>query len=180
MGKSVRRSDMARAIFAEYERIGLRPEDSPSLAIGAGAEHDFLARLRSLPTGATWRDVFPEMPAHWVPGRPETFTGPYRPLGPYDYQELPTGPAVHVVWPTAIEASRLERLVMDARETGWPLYGGGLLESTNPEWRARHAILVLERGMSEDALLEFVAWLEQQSDITVAAVPRTGREEYVR
>jgi hypothetical protein len=85
-------------IFAEFARLGLRLDESPHQAFAAGpggAEH-LLETLRDLRAGATWHDVFPDMPASWVPGRPATWTTLYRPLGPFDYPTLPTGPAVHV------------------------------------------------------------------------------------
>ena len=145
-------SEIFRLIIAEFERIGLRTDDLPGLVMDAGAEQEFSARLHALPVGATWRDVFPDMPAHWVPGRPESWTGPYQPLGAYDYQQLPTGPAAHVQWPNGTDRSRLDALVADARQAGWPLYGAGFLEVKNPARRTQDAFLVLERGTSEDVL----------------------------
>ncbi len=162
----------------ELQRLGLNIVDVPGLAVGPGGADALLAHVRSLPVGATWRDVFPDMPAHWVPGRPSTWTGRYRPRGPYDYQELPTGPAVHVKWPKQTDRGCLGAFIADARAAGWPIYGGGFIEMTNPEWPTLDAMLVLERGTSEDTLFEFVAWIEEQPRVRLATIPRTGQETY--
>ena len=172
------RSDFVQQIHAEYERIGLRAHDHPALVTQVGAEDAFLARLRALPPGSTWRDVFPDMPLHWVPGRPETWTTRYRPLGAFDYQELPTGPVVDVQWPRETDRGCLQALLARAQRAGWRIYGAGFLEVTNPAWRTLDASLVLERGTPEDVLVDFVVWISDQPDVTLAAVPRTGREQY--
>ena len=87
------------ALQAEFDRLGLKLEDFPGggMASERGALKDWLLELRSLKPGVGWRDAVPDLPAHWEPGSPETWTTPYHPLGPFDYPELPTGPAVHAV-----------------------------------------------------------------------------------
>jgi hypothetical protein len=82
--------DIIDAICRELDRIGMRKEDLPGLAIKEGREREFLERLEQLPPGTSLHEVFPDLPSHWVAGQPETWTTPYRPFGPYDYQELPT------------------------------------------------------------------------------------------
>ena len=103
----------SEALRAELERVGLRMSHMPGggLVASAGAMRELLARLRSTAPGVTWRDVFPDLAAHWEPGRPETWTAPYRPFGPYDYQELPTGPAVHVHWSRDMSPGFLDDLL---------------------------------------------------------------------
>ena len=169
--------DKRDAILREFARIGLRSDDLPGLATSDVDE--FLEHLRRQPAGASWRDVLPDLPAHWVPGRPETWTTPYRPLGPYDYQELPTGPAVHVVWPKDTSKTCLDDLVVAARRDGWPVHGAGFLEVRNPKWRTIDAFIVLARGTGQDTLGEFVVWLEEQPAVGLAAIPRCGDEEYI-
>ena len=166
------------AIQAELDRLGLVREDLPAGGF-AGQGEALLKRLRGFSPGATWRDVLPDLPAHWLPGRPETWTTPYRPLGPYDYQELPTGPAVHVGWPKPGAPDQLERLVAEAKQAGWPIYGAGLLEIANPKWSTIDAMIVLERGTGEDVLGDFLQWLDGQVPVSIAAIPRTGKEQYM-
>jgi len=165
------------AISRELDRIGMRKEDLPGLAIEEGAERKLLEHLEQLPTGASLHDVFPDTPSHWVAGQPETWTTPYRPFGPYDYQELPTGPAFHVQWPKQMDVRCLDRLMAAARQSGLPVYGASFLDFP-PDWPTLEAMIILERGTSEDRFDEFWAWLDAQPDVSVAAVPRRGDEEY--
>jgi len=166
------------AIFRELDRIGLPKEDLPGLAIAEGGERESLKRIEQLPKGASLHDVFPDMPSHWVAGQPETWTTPYWPFGPYDYQELPTGPAVHVQWPKQIDAGCLDRLMDAARQSGWAVYGADFLNFP-PDWPTLEAMIILERGMSDDRLHEFLEWLNAQPDVSLCAVPRLGDEEYI-
>jgi hypothetical protein len=165
------------ALEAELKRIGLTIDDLPGLVIGPKGIDDLIAHLRSLPSGATWRDVFPDLPSHWMPGQPDTWTTPYDPFGPYDYQELPTGPAVHIYWERAGDPVHLHELTAGARNANWPVYGAGLL-ADNAAWSTVHAMIVLARGTSEDCLHEFVLWLETQPGVRIAAIPRNGTEDY--
>src|SRR5512146_2672435 len=91
-------SQFLAAFDAELQRLGLRARDLPGLAVTGGEQalEALLTRLRSLSPGATWHDVLPDLPPGWIPGCPETWTTPYRPDGPWDYQELPTGQAIRV------------------------------------------------------------------------------------
>ena len=170
-------AELTKALRAEFERLGLRVEDLPAggLAGDRSGVQDLLARLRLAKAAVTWRDVFPDLPAHWVAGRPETWTVPYRPLGPYDYQELPTAPAVHVSWREREKSDqRLLSLVNAARAAGWQIHGAGLLPSDNPKWPSVDAMIVLERGTTEEQCLEFSSWLETQSGIELCSIPRIG------
>jgi hypothetical protein len=170
--------DILGEIVLEFERIKLRLEDLPGLVINTGVEHDLLIRLRALPVGATWRDVFPEMPEHWVPGRPETWTKPYRPLGPFDYPALPTGPAVHVYWPHGRKKSPLDDLVREARKAGWPVHGAGLIDKPQSEARQFHAHIVLEHGTDEETFAEFLSWIEEQPQVEIAVITRPVNQKF--
>ncbi|HEY9516506.1 MAG TPA: hypothetical protein VIQ74_12575 [Gemmatimonadaceae bacterium] len=171
--------DQHTAIEQELARLGLRLMDLPGLAVGPGGLDGLLQHLRGLPTGATWHDVLPELPRHWVPGRPETWTTRYRPFGPYDYQELPTGPAVHVSWPRDTDPECLSTLLAAARAARKPVYGAGFIEIANSEWRTLDAFIILERGTSQDDLGGFRDWLEEERGVHVASVPRDGTEDYL-
>ena len=164
------------AISRELHRIGLRKEELPGLAMEAGAEREFLRHLEQLPVGASLHDVFPDLPAHWLAGQPETWTTPYGPIGPYDYQELPTGPAVHVQWPKESDPVCLDRLVAAARRYGWTIHGAGFIRVINLEWPTLDGMIILARGTTREGLDEFLEWLDAQPDVTLAGVPRVGDE----
>ena len=169
-----------RTIESEFRRLGLRTDDLPGGGLAVQDSEAFLRVLQTFEPPVTWRDVFPDMPSHWVPGRPETWTTPYRPLGSYDHQSLPTGPAVHVDWPRETDPSCLDRLIRAARTAGWPVYGGGFIDVTNPDWPTLDAMIVLDAGTDDGRLDAFLEWLGQRSDVSLAAVPRRGTEQYVR
>ena len=59
--------ELAAAIDVEYERLGLDKLTSPSGNVAGTVEglEQYLTMLRRLPVGATWRDIDPEIPAHW-------------------------------------------------------------------------------------------------------------------
>lgn len=170
------------ALRAEFQRLGLDLDALPEGGIAAdvGALGKLLQRVRSLEPPVTWRDIFPDIPSHWIPGHPKTWTRRYRPLGPYDHPSLPTGPAIHVAWPKATDPDCLSQLIDAARAAGWPVHGAGFVEATNPAWPTLDAMIVLNAGTSEARLDDFLQWIDQRSDVELAAVPRRGNEQYVR
>ncbi len=111
-------------------------------------------------------------------GKPESWTVPYQPFGPYDYQKLPTGPAVHVCWDKPGAPDQLDRLIAAAKAAGWPIYGAGLIKTTNPKWQTVDAMIVLRTGTDGDGLADFLSWLETQK-VQIATVPRRGDEQYL-
>lgn len=130
---------------AEFERLGLNVRDLPGLAMKGSDIDQFIARLRSMQPGVTWHDVLPDLPPEFVPGQFDTWPRRYKPFGPYDYQELPTGPAVHIHWDRARGPALLDELVGSARNAGWPIYGAGHIPIENPEWPTLDAIVVRAR-----------------------------------
>jgi len=139
----------------------------------------FLAHLRGLKSGATWHDVFPDMPKHWVAGKPETWTRLYRPLGPFDYQELPTGPAIHVIHESGpTEWTWLASVVAEARVAGWPVFGAGPVASGNRSLLG-HAYIVLERGTDQGVTWGVAEWLSSRPNLELAGVPRIGDEGHL-
>jgi hypothetical protein len=101
----------------------------------------------------------------------------YRPLGSFDYQRLPTGPAVHVIC-AATDEARLEALVASARAAGYRIHDAGPVATKGSRPDESHAFIVLEVGTEEHELLRFADWIERQPGLTLAAVPRTGTESY--
>jgi hypothetical protein len=172
-------SEIKKEIEAQFERLGLRPDTMPGggLMLAGGGLEDFIQVLKRLEPGVTWRDIFPDLPAHWEVGKPETWTTPYRPLGPYDYQELPTGPAVHITWSDKVPEP-LDTIVAAARKAGWPVFGAGVITGPAPH-RRTDAMIVLKRGTTEEQLQAFAAWIDTQSGFAVATIPRLGTERYM-
>jgi hypothetical protein len=174
-------SDEVHALKSELKRLGLDYRLMPGG--GLAGEPGFIATLlrhvRALEPPSTWHAVFPDLPQHWKSGQPETWTGPYRPYGPFDYQTLPTGPAVHVAWPKTSALTVLDRLVANARAAGLLVHGAGWIEIPNPAWSTRDAMIILRKDTTEDAPHEFLEWLQTQADVRLAAIPRAGTETYL-
>ncbi|HEY9229200.1 MAG TPA: hypothetical protein VIP11_21290 [Gemmatimonadaceae bacterium] len=168
---------------SELDRLGLSLETYPfgGLAADTDALAGMIDRLRKLEPPVSWWDVIPDIPAHWIEGKPETWTTPYRPLGPYDYQELPTGPAFHIAWPKGTDPSRLDEFVDEMRRVRWKVYGAGFIETTNPnpDWPSLDAFLVMERRATSDQFDELFVWLEARSDIQFCGSPRNVRDGYL-
>jgi len=164
----------------ELLRIGLSIRSMPAggLAGASGALEGLVKHIRTLAPGSTWHEVFPDLPKHWIAGRPDTWTGPYRPFGPFDYQELPTSPAVHVLWESD-GPQRLKVLLAAAGKAGFRVHGAGIVAQPPSSSNRYHAFVIMERGTDEAGLEEFSVWVSAQPGFTLVAVPRTGREEYL-
>jgi hypothetical protein len=170
-----------QAIFAEFERLGLKLEDSPYSALsgdGGGVEQ-FLARLQMMQPGVTWRDVYPDMPADWVPGRPETWRTPYKPFGSFDYPTPPAGPAFYVLWPEPGAGPRHDGLVQRARDAGWPVHGGGIAPDRRPGNTDDLGFIVLKLGTPEEVLDQMLEWILRQPGVEHSRLYRTEDEEWV-
>ena len=104
---------------------------------------------------------------------------PYRPLGPYDYQEPPSGAALHIVWTAGNgDQALLDAFVANARAAGFPLYGAGLLEIAGRDGKRVEAVVVLARGTTEEQCFEFSDWVDSQPGMQMASLFRTGDEKY--
>ena len=170
-------SELRRQLEDELKRLGLSQDAMPFLMFGPRSIAEFTAHLKRLEPGVTWHDVLPGLPRHWETGKPETWITPYRPLGPYDYQELPTAPAIHIMWSEG-GAERLGLFLASARAARWPVFGAGLVAMPANGGGKYHAMIVMERGTNEDTLHAFWSWIDDQPDVEVAAVPRLGTEPY--
>ena len=169
------------SILRELARLGLDLESSPVGALStadAESANALLSRLSSLAPGATWRDVFPDLPAHWNLANPDTWTYPYHPIGAFDYPTLPTGPAVHVSWLRSVDEACLDRVLAHARAAGFRVYGGGFAVITNPDWPTRNAHLILAHDTTPEEVWHFQAWIDAHSDATCVGISRCGDESY--
>ena len=167
---------------AEFRRLGLDVRDVPGLVGNAGGLQQLLERIRAMERGVTWHDVLPDLPDHVVPGDPRSWVNaPIRfyPLGTFDYQQLPVGPALHIGFHDKGDPSALETFVAAAREKGFPIFGAGLIPIQNPDWPTTDAHVVLRRDISEDQYTEFVEWVEACDGVRVCVFTRSGRENYV-
>ena len=163
-------------ILAELERIGLNWRELDGLAVTHSEQ--LLAHLRSLKPGSTWHDALPDLPPGWTPGE-ESERAPYSPLGPFDYQELPTGPVVHIYWDRGQRAD-LEVIVGEARDAGWPVYSAGVRRASNPDWPHTDAFIILQRGTSEERFDAFVHWLDARESVSIGSAMLRPLEWYVR
>lgn len=159
----------------ELRRIGLDEESSPYGVMASGSEEavvEFLAHVSSLPVGATWRDVYPDIPKHWDLANEETWTSAYRPLGPFDYPTLPCGPAVLIRLPRGSTEDALAQLAAAADLKGWVVYGSGFVPIENPDWPDRLAYVVLDLSTTEPQYYEFALWVESRPAVTLAGCTR--------
>jgi len=127
---------------AELRRIGLDPAELQTLSVSRDPER-WLARLRALPEGSSWTDVFPDAPEGWSPSARK----PERALGPFDYQAPPFGIAVFASLEPGAPASVGEAAIDRARTLGHRIYGAGvILDRGHP-----HLYIVLPLGGTAQA-----------------------------
>ena len=130
---------------SELNRLGLDEDGSPYGILASdrdGAAEEFLAHLRSLPVGASWRDVFPDLPEHWDLDDPDTWKEPERSLGPFDFPEAPRGGATFASLDMDGNVEAGETALREVTDLGIPIYGAGLvLDRGHP-----HLFVVLPMG----------------------------------
>jgi hypothetical protein len=159
----------------ELRRIGLDEARSPYGVMASGSDEtvvEFLAHVSTLPVGATWRDVYPDIPTHWDLADEETWTSAYRPLGPFDYPTLPCGPAVLIRLPDESTEDVLAQLSAAAALEGWVVYGSGFVPIENPDWPDRLAYVVLDAATTEPRYYEFASWIESRLAVKLAGCIR--------
>ncbi|MCO4098171.1 MAG: hypothetical protein HEQ38_02010 [Gemmatimonas sp.] len=128
--------------------------------------------MSALPVGATWRDVYPDIPKHWDLADEETWTSPYRPLGSFDYPTVPCGPAVLIRLPLGSTDSDLSQLAAEAAVENWIVYGSGFVPIENPEFPDRLAYVVLHVATTELQYYAFAEWLEKHDAVNLAGCTR--------
>ena len=103
-----------------------------------------LARLKSLKRGATWRDVFPDLPESWASEPDDEDLPTYQhSLGPFDYAEPPWGAAYRVGLASASTEADGQAFVAEAGAAGWPVLGATI--------KLDGGRLYLERALSREA-----------------------------
>ncbi len=157
--------DLRNDILAELHRIGLSGGPSGLAADSPESAAGLLHHLRSLPVGATWNDVTPELTADGRLCRP----APYVPLGAWDYAEPPHAPAFHLIHETAT-APWVATLLAAATRDGIPLHAGGRLEQPTAEVLGpEHAFVIVRRGVAEEVIDEVWAWLGRYPHVSIAS-----------
>jgi hypothetical protein len=161
-----------QAIVAEFERIGLPLSDMPGLAMEAGAEHGLLEHLRRLPAGATWRDVFPDLPADWSPERAREALGRDwpEPVGPFD-DLAPRGAVIVAHGEPAVLGPAWASVVAEFRAQGFPLHSAGIVRSDAHGFSGGVA---LEPDASPEVIDTAAHWLGTRPGVWNLWIPRFG------
>lgn len=178
--------ELAVAIQAEFARLGLDWERAPFDIVNATTDDErdadrsddlFLAHLRGLSSGATWREVYVDLPAHWDLEDPQTWSVPYHPLGPLDYPVLPTGPALLLAWPVTLDEGCLDRLCARATAAAFRVHATWFLSLSTP-FPERLAYVVLPHDTTDATFAAFQAFVAADIEARVWSICRTGRERY--
>ena len=160
------RESFIKEFRGELRRIGLDPDEIPALAVHGDPAH-WLAKLRALPVGSLWTDVFPGEPEGWTPSAPK----PERAFGAFDYQAPPFGIAVLASLEPGAPVSALDAAIAHARTLGYPIYGAGaILDRGHP-----HLYIVLPLGASEEDADAIADALRDRNDIAIAYPIIRGR-----
>lgn len=171
-------TELNEAVQQQIHRLGLNPEHNPYMVAGTlEGMAEFVAKLKALEPGVTWRDVFSDIPAHWDLEDPDTWTEAFEPYGPFDYQQLPAGAAVMVSYRDSGAGQKFNELVEQARAAGHDMYGAGIMYSTDGR-ESNWGIIVLRRGASMGALYALVEWAATQPDVIVARPDRHEDTEF--
>lgn len=152
-----------RSVESEFARLGLRAEDMPhgGLAFsGTDAMEQFASHLRTLVKGASWRDVFPDLPAHWDLENPESWTYPKneRALGTFDYPDAPRGSAVFASLDGAQDVTAGTAALAKIATIGIPIFGAGMVLDRG----APHMYVVLPLGAPNEHVVALSDFLREQ------------------
>jgi hypothetical protein len=147
----------------ELERLGLDEAMCPydgMASSGNAAEEKFLSHLRQLASGATWRDVFPDMPAHWDLDDPDSWTRPddERALGSFDYPSPPRGSAVFASLDGRGDVAAGTAALDKITTLGMPIYGTGMVLDRG----APHIYVVLPLGAPNEHVEKLADFLREQ------------------
>jgi hypothetical protein len=148
----------------EFKRLGLDeamcPYDGMATSGGA-AEAKFLSHLRELAVGATWRDVYPDIPEHWDLADPDTWTYPERALGAFDYPSPPRGSAVFASLDGRGEIAAGTAALDGIASLGIPIFGAGMVLDRG----APHLYVVLPIGAPNEHVERLANFLREQPGV---------------
>lgn len=137
----VNNDSFAAQVRAELRRVGLDPDLLHGLA-SQGDTAAWLERLRALPVGSSWTDVFPGTPEGWSP----TVAEEDHTLGPFDYQAPPFGVVVYASMHGDNPVSAGEAAIAQARTLGFEIHGAGIITDRG----APHLYIVLPLEATPD------------------------------
>ncbi len=162
----------------ELNRLGLDEAMCPydgMASSGSAAEEEFLSHLRGLAVGATWRDVFPDMPELWDPAHPDSWTYPQRSLGAFDYPSPPRGSAVFASLDSHGDVTAGTAALDGIASLGIPIFGAGLVLDRG----APHLYVVLPLGAPNEHVERLADYLREQPGMGNAYPERfeNGRSE---
>jgi hypothetical protein len=157
------------AVETELDRLGLSLRDLPALAFGSDADTEvFLTRLRSLSLGATWHDVFPDLPTHLATPREQWKNRTHRPLGPWDHPHPPATAVLHIGPSDEVTPVEATQLLADLQHVGLRVHSVGQPESVGPT----HAFVVMDQQTSEEDFDQVVGWFNDHPTLEVYAISR--------
>jgi hypothetical protein len=177
-------SALMEAHDAELLRIGLDKWKSPmNLAGTIEGLQDFLAHLRSLPVGATWRDVHPDIPAHWDLEDDETWIEEYEPLGDWDFQSTPAGTAVQVNYDEFGQSAHFNALVQRAKEKGFAIHGASIRYSLDDngvrtDRESNWGVIVMPLGTTDEESWKLADWIREQPGVMSSYNYRMESDRY--
>ncbi|HYW31302.1 MAG TPA: hypothetical protein VE869_07305 [Gemmatimonas sp.] len=150
----------------ELERLRLDEDTCPydgMASAGEAAEEEFLSHVRQLAPGATWRDVFPDIPTHWDLDDPDSWTHPeddYA-LGAFDYPHAPRGSAVFAGLDSSLDLAAGTAAIEKVAALGIPIYGAGMVLDRG----APHLYVVLPLGAPSEHAERLARFLREQSGL---------------
>lgn len=172
-------AEISKSIDRELARIGLNQLEAPyGLAGTVEGLREFVELLRALPVGATWRDVHPDIPAHWVLDDDSTWTHAFRPYGDWDYQSPPAGSSIVVSFGEAQAHDRFQALVGRAKAAGFPIYGSGIEPRHSEESQVTSGYIVLPIGTAQSIQFELADWAREQPDVIISRCDRNEDDVY--
>lgn len=155
----------------QLQRLGLDEATCPYDGIassGSEAEEQLLSHLRQLAPGVTWRDVYPDIPAHWDLNDPDSWTYSERTLGPFDYPSAPRGSAVFASLDVLADVAAGTVAIEKSAALGIPLFGAGMVLDRG----APHLYIVLPLGAPHDHVEQLARFLREQPGIGNAYAER--------
>lgn len=161
----------------EVLRLGLNPRECPTNLAGTEEGiNDFIATLRGMEPGVTWRDVLPDLPEDSYSANDEIEIEPFKSFGSFDYQSPPAGAAVMVAYPATGFAEEFNALVEAAKIDGFEIYGAQYFPPPGKDMSG-WGIIVMTLGTNQDRMWRLIEWLHEQPSV-FAAMPKRLEGDY--